>query len=49
MKDVIKHRMENAVQVVLYTPDREWMFATRPESEGHKVDAFLHSLMEAAT
>ena len=42
VQDVIKHLMENAVHIGLYTPGWEWVFATRPEVEGFKVGAFLH-------
>ncbi len=42
VQDVIKHLMENAVHIGLYTPGWEWVFATRPEVKGFKVGAFLH-------
>ena len=42
VQDVIRHLMENAVHVGLYTPGWEWVFATRPEVQGLKVGAFLH-------
>lgn len=42
VRAVIKHLMENAVHVGLYTPGWEWVFAVRPEVEGFKVGAFLH-------
>ena len=42
VQDVIRHLMENAVHVGLYTPGWEWVFATRPEVKGFKVGAFLH-------
>ena len=34
VQDVVRHLMENAVHVGLYTPGWEWVFATRPEVQG---------------
>jgi peptide/nickel transport system substrate-binding protein len=41
---VIRHLMENAVHIGLYTPGWEWVFALRPEVEGFKVGPFLHPI-----
>lgn len=46
---VIKHLMENAVHVGLYTPGWEWVFAVRPEVAGFKVGAFLHPMFNDVT
>ncbi len=42
VQDVVRHIMEKAVHVGLYTPGWEWVFAVRPEVSGFKVGAFLH-------
>jgi peptide/nickel transport system substrate-binding protein len=44
VRDVIKYLLENAVQVPLYTPGWEWVFAVRPEVKGFKVGPFLHPM-----
>ena len=44
VREVIKHLMENAVHIGLYTPGWEWVFAVRPEVEGFKVGPFLHPI-----
>jgi peptide/nickel transport system substrate-binding protein len=49
VQDVIRHLMENAVHIGLYTPGWEWVFAVRPEVEGFKVDAFLHPMFQDVT
>ena len=46
VQDVIRHLMENAVHIGLYTPGWEWVFAARPEVEGFKVGAFLHPMFQ---
>ncbi len=46
---VIKHLMENAVHVGLYTPGWEWVFALRPEVEGLKIGPFLHPMFNDVT
>ena len=46
---VIKHLMENAVHVGLYTPGWEWVFAVRPEVSGLKIGAFLHPMFNDVT
>jgi peptide/nickel transport system substrate-binding protein len=46
---VIKHLMENAVHVGLYTPGWEWVFVVRPEVEGFKVGPFLHPMFNDVT
>jgi len=46
VQDVIKHLMEKAVHVGLYTPGWEWVFAVRPEVSGFKVGAFLHPMFQ---
>jgi peptide/nickel transport system substrate-binding protein len=42
VQDVIKHLLENAVHVPLYTPGWEWVFASRPEVQGFKVAPFVY-------
>jgi peptide/nickel transport system substrate-binding protein len=49
VQDVIRHLMENAVHVGLYTPGWEWVFAVRPEVQGFKVGAFLHPMFQDVT
>ncbi len=49
VQDVIRHLMENAVHIGLYTPGWEWVFAVRPEVEGFKVGAFLHPMFHDVT
>jgi peptide/nickel transport system substrate-binding protein len=44
VRDVIGYLLENAVQVPLYTPGWEWVFAVRPEVKGFKVGPFLHPM-----
>ena len=46
VQDVIKHLMEKAVHVGLYTPGWEWVYAVRPEVSGLKVGAFLHPMFQ---
>jgi peptide/nickel transport system substrate-binding protein len=46
VQDVIKHIMEKAVHVGLYTPGWEWVYAVRPEVSGLKVGAFLHPMFQ---
>ena len=46
VQDVVKHLMEQAVHVGLYTPGWEWVFAVRPEVSGFKVGAFLHPMFQ---
>ena len=46
---VIKHLMENAVHIGLYTPGWEWVFALRPEVEGLKIGPFLHPMFNDVT
>ena len=42
VQDVMKHLLENAVHVPLYTPGWEWVFAVRPEVAGFKVAPFVY-------
>ena len=46
---VIKHLMENAVHIGLYTPGWEWVFAVRPEVDGLKIGPFLHPMFNDVT
>jgi peptide/nickel transport system substrate-binding protein len=48
VQQVMKHLLENAVHVPVYTPGWLWMYATRAELQGFKVGPFNRPLFNAA-
>jgi peptide/nickel transport system substrate-binding protein len=40
VQDVMKHLLEEAVHVPIYSPGWLWMYASRAEVEGFKLGAF---------